>query len=140
MGEGLKKKLHIRNVHRDHVSRLITEFSRTDEHDLLNLKRFEKSLEEKVKILNNLDDEIHELISEDETENLTNEIYKSCHILDEINDILVKTESIFSKSNIENSSVHKKSKTSSSVSSNSNDSHAKLPKLTLDKFNVELLS
>ena len=49
-------------------------------------------------------------------------------------------ESIVSKSNIENSSVHTKSATCSSVSSNLNDSHAKLPKLTLDKFNGELLS
>ena len=52
----------------------------------------------------------------------------------------MKIESIFSKSNIENSSVHTNSTTSSSVSSNPNDSHAKLPKLTLDKFNGELLS
>ena len=33
---------------------------------------FEKSLEEKVKILKNLDDEILELIPEDEAETLTN--------------------------------------------------------------------
>ena len=139
MTEGLKKKLHVRNGHRGHISRLITEFSRTDEQDLLNLKRLEKSLEEKMKILKNLDDEILELISEDEAETLTNEIDKSCQISDEINDILVKIESIFSKSNIEISSVHTNSTTSSSVSFNPNDSHAKLPKLTLDKFNGELL-
>ena len=83
--EGLKKKLQIRNGHRGHVSCLITEFSRTDEQDLSNLKRLEKSLEEKVKILKNLDDEILELISEDEAETLTNEIDKSCQISDEIN-------------------------------------------------------
>ena len=137
MAEGLKKKLHIRNGHRGHVSRLITGFSRTDEQDLLNLKRLEKSLEENVNILKNLDDEILELISENEAETLTNEIDKSCQISDEINDILVKIESIFSKSNVENSSVHTNSTTSSSVSSNPNDSHTKL---TLDKFNGELLS
>ena len=114
MAEGLKKKLHIRNGHRGHVSRLITELS------------------------NFITDEILELISEDEAETLTNEIDKSCQFSDEINDKLVKIESIFSKSNIENSSVHTKSTTSSSVSSN--DSHAKLPKLTFDKFNGELLS
>ena len=55
MAEGLKK-LHIRNGHRGHVSRFITEFSRTDEQDLLNLIRLEKSLEKKVKILKNLDE------------------------------------------------------------------------------------
>ena len=54
MAEGLKKKLHIRNGHRGHVARLITEFSRTDEQDLLNLKRLEKFLKEKVKILKEL--------------------------------------------------------------------------------------
>ena len=140
MAEGLKEKLHIRNGHRGHVSHLITEFSKADEQDLLNFKRLEKSLEEKVKILKNLDDEMLELIPEDEAETLANEIDKSCQFSDEINDILVKIESIFSKSNIENSSVHTNSTTSSSVSSNPNDSHAKLPKLTLDKFNVELLS
>ena len=75
MAEGLKKKLHIRNGHRGHVSRL---FSRTDEQNLLNLKTLEKSLEEKVKILKNLDDEILELIPEDEAETLTNEVDKSC--------------------------------------------------------------
>ena len=52
----------------------------------------------------------------------------------------MKIESIFSKSNTENSSVHTNSTTSSSVSSTPHDSHAKLPKLTLDKFNGELLS
>ena len=140
MAEGLKKKLHIRNGYRGHVSRLITEFSRTDEQDLLNLKRLEKSLEEKVKILKNLDDGILELIPEDEAEILTYKIDKSCQFSDEINDILVKIESIFSKSNIENSSVHTNSTTSSSVSSNPNDSHAKLPKRTVDNFNGELLS
>ena len=139
MAEGLKKKLHIRNGHRGHVSRLITGFSRTDEQDLLNLKRLEKSLEENVNILKNLDDEILELKSKDEAETLTNEIDKSCQISDEIIDILVKIESIFSKSNVENSSVHTNSTTSSSVSSNPNDSHAKLPKLTLDRFNGEFI-
>ena len=52
MAEGLKKKLHIRNGHRGHVSRLITEFwDEQDKQDLLNLKMLEKSLEEKVKIV-----------------------------------------------------------------------------------------
>ena len=73
------------------VSRL--EFSRTDEQNLLNLKRLEKSFEEKVKILKNLDDEIIELIPEDEVETLIDEIDKSCQFSDEINDdILVKIE------------------------------------------------
>ena len=71
IAEGLKKKLHIKNGHRGHVSRLITECPRTDEQDLLNLERLEKSLEEKVKILKNLDYEILELIPEDEAETLT---------------------------------------------------------------------
>ena len=70
MAEGLKKKLHVRNGRKGHVSSLITEFSRTDEQDLLNLERLEKSLEEKVKILKNLDDEILELIPGDEAETL----------------------------------------------------------------------
>ena len=65
MAEGLKKKLHVRNGHKGHVSRLITKFSRIGEQDLLNLKRLEeKALEEKVNILKNLDDEILELIPE----------------------------------------------------------------------------
>ena len=50
--------------------RLITEFSRTDKENLLNLKRLEKSPEEKVKILKNLDGEILELILENEAETL----------------------------------------------------------------------
>ena len=95
MAEGLKKRLHIRNGHRGHVSRLITEFSRTDEQGLLNLKKLEKSLEEKVKILKNLDDKILKLIPGDEAETLTKEIDKSCQFSNEINDILVKIESIF---------------------------------------------
>ena len=104
--KGLKKKLHIRNGYRGHVSRPITEFFRTNEQDLLNLKRLEKSLKEKLKIFKNIDDEILELIPEDETETLTNKIDKSCQFSDEINGILVKIEGIFSKSNVENSSVH----------------------------------
>ena len=87
--------MHTRNGHRGHVSRLtkftkvLTKFSRTDEQDLLNLKRLEKSLEEKVKILKNLVDEILELIPEDEVATLTNEIDKSCQFSDKINDILI---------------------------------------------------
>ena len=104
------------------------------------MKRLEKSLEEKVNIPKNLDDEILALIPEDEAETLTNEIDKSCLFSDEINDILVKIESIFSKSNVENFSVHTNSTANSSVSSNPNDSHAKLLKLTLSKFNGEVLS
>ena len=71
MAEGVNKKLHIRTGRRGHVSRLITELSRIDEQDLLNLKRLQKSLEEKVEVLKKLDDEILELIPEDEAENLT---------------------------------------------------------------------
>ena len=71
MAEGVNKKLHIRTGRRGHVSRLITELSRIDEQDLLNLKRLQKSLEEKVEVLKELDDEILELIPEDEAENLT---------------------------------------------------------------------
>ena len=93
-----------------------------------------------MKILVNLDDEIFELIPEDEAEILTNEMNKSGQFSDEINDILVKIESIFSKSNTENSSVHTNSLKVSPVSSNPNDSHLKLPKLTLDQFNSEVLS
>ena len=55
----------MRNGRRGNISCLITEFCRTDEQDLLNLKRLEKSLEEKVKIFKNLDDKILELIPED---------------------------------------------------------------------------
>lgn len=66
----LKKSVHIRNGHRGHAPPLITEFCSSVEkldllEDLLNKKNFERSLEEKLKILNNLNDEILELISED---------------------------------------------------------------------------
>ena len=102
------------------------------------MKRLENSLKEKVKILKNLDDEILELIPEDEAETLANEIDKSCQFSDEINDILVKIESIFFKKSIFFCPYEQHN--NSSVSSNPNDSHAKLPKLNLDKFNGELLS
>ena len=82
-----------------------------------------------MKILKNLDDEILELIPEDEVETLTNEIDKSCQFSNEINDILAKIESIFSKSNAENSFAHTSSTTNFSLSPNPNDSHAKLPNL-----------
>ena len=52
-----------------------------------NLKRLEKSLEEKVKILKNFDDKILELIPEDEAETLINETDRSCQFSDEINNI-----------------------------------------------------
>ena len=52
----------------------------------------------------------------------------------------MKIESIFPKNNVENSSVHMSSTTNYFESSNPEDSHAKLPKLTLDKYNVEVLS
>ena len=60
-GDGwrFEEKVAHKNGHRGPVSRLITEFSKTDEQGLLNLQKLEKSLEEKnVKILKNLDDEI----------------------------------------------------------------------------------
>ena len=56
MAEDLKKKLHIRNGDRIHFLHLITDFYRTNEEDLLNLKKHEKALKEKMKILKNLDD------------------------------------------------------------------------------------
>ena len=140
MAEGLNRKLRIRNSHRSHVSRLITEFSETNEHDKLNLKKVEKSLEEKVKLLKELDDEILELIPEDEEETLSNEIEKSCQLSDQINDILVKIENIFSKQNNETSSVHSSdSATLSFVSTNTNRPHANLPTLTLEKFSGDIL-
>ena len=74
-----------------------------------------------MKILKNLDDEVLELMPEDEVETLTKEMDKSCQFSHEVNDILVKIESIFSKKNVENSSVHTSSTTNSSVSSNPND-------------------
>ena len=137
MAEGLKKKLHIKNGNRGHVSRLITEFSRTNEQVLLNLKRREKSLQEKVKVCKNFDDEILELKW---GWNFNNEIDKSYQFSDEINDMLEKIECVFSKNNVENSSVHTNSTTNSSVSSNPNGPHSKLPKLILGKFNEDVLS
>ena len=52
-----------------------------------NLKRLEKSLEEKVKILKNFDDKILELIPEDEAETFINETDRLCQFSDEINNI-----------------------------------------------------
>ena len=83
---------------------------------------------------------ILELIPESKAETLTKEIGKSYQFSDECNNILVKIESIFCRSNVENSSVHTNSTTSSCVTSNPNDSHEKLPKLILNKFDVEVLS
>ena len=140
MTEGLKKKLHTKNDHRGHVQHLITEFSRINQEDSLNLKKLEKSLEEKVKIFKNLDDELFELTTKDETETLANEIDKLCQFLDEINNILVKIESLILKIYVRNSSAHTNHTAVSSVSSNPSDSHAKLAKLTLDKFNGESIS
>ena len=48
-----------------------------------------------MEIFKNLDDRRLESISGDEAETLTNEIDKSCQFSDEINNILMKTESIF---------------------------------------------
>ena len=50
-----------------------------------------------MKILKNLDDEVLELMPEDKVETLINEMDKSCQFSHEVNDILVKIESIFSK-------------------------------------------
>ena len=51
----------------------------------------------------------------------------------------MKIESLFPRNNVENYSVHTSSTTNYFESPNPEDSHAKLPKLTLDKFNVEIL-
>ena len=101
MAEGLNKKLHVRNGHRSHVLDLFAEFSGTNEEDLLNLKKLEKSLEEKVKILKNLDDEKREVIPDDEADTLTYQINISYQFSDKSNSILVKIEIIFSKSKLE---------------------------------------
>lgn len=61
-------------------------------------------------------------------------------IIYEIDNISVKIKHIFPKSNVENYFVHSNTTTVFSVTSCSNDSHAKLLKLTLDKFDWKLLS
>ena len=68
-----------------------------------------------MEIFKNLDDRRLESISGDEAETLTNEIDKSCQFWDEINNILMKTESIFWQTNAENCSVRTNSSTVSSV-------------------------
>ena len=60
----LQKKVQIRNGHRIHVKRLMAEMSGLTQGDVLNLKKIEKSLNEKATVLKNFDNDILELINE----------------------------------------------------------------------------
>ena len=88
----LQKKVQIRNGHRIHVKRLMAEMSGLTQGYVLNLKRIEKSLNEKPTVLKNFDNDILELIDEADVDTLFTEIQDSSNLSDEINETLIKIE------------------------------------------------
>ena len=85
----LPKKVQIRNGHRIHVKRLMVEMSGLTQGDVLNLKKIEKSLNEKATVLKNFDNDILELIDETDVDTLLTEIQYSSNLSDEINEPLI---------------------------------------------------
>ena len=75
----LQKKVQI-NGHRIHVKGLMVEMSGLTQGDVLNLKKIEKSLNEKATVLKNFDNDILELIDEADVDTLLTEIQDSYQI------------------------------------------------------------
>ena len=70
----------------------MAEMSGLTQGDVLNLKKIEKSLNEKATVLKNFDNDILELIDEADVDTLLTEIQDSSNLSDEINETLIKIE------------------------------------------------
>ena len=79
----LQKKVQIKNGHRIHVKRLKAEMSGLTQGDVVNLRKIEKSLNEKATVLKNFDNDILELIEE---AGVLTEIQDSSNLSNEINE------------------------------------------------------
>ena len=134
----LQKKVQIRNGHRIHVKRLMAEMSSLTQGDVLNLKKIEKSLNEKATVLKNFDNDILELIDEADVDTLLTEIQDSSNLSDEINETLIKIEHMLKSVETTVSSSTLPGATPVSTN-NVIGKYSRLPKLEIAKFEGDVL-
>ena len=134
----LQKKVQIRNGHRIHVKRLMAEMSGLTQGDVLNLKKIEKSLNEKATVLKNFDNDILELIDEADVDTLLTEIQDSSNLSDEINETLIKIEHMLKSVEPTVSSSTLPGATPVSTN-NVIEKYSRLPKLEIAKFEGDVL-
>ena len=134
----LQKKVQIRNGHRIHVKRLMAEMSGLTQGDVLNLKKIEKSLNEKATVLKNFDNDILELIDEADVDTLLTEIQDSSNLSDEINETLIKIEHMLKSVETTVSSSTLPGATPVSTN-NVIGKYSRLPKLEIAKFEGDVL-
>ena len=133
--EDLKKKNKIRGGHKGYVTKMIEKIQSLLDHfepDMVNqLKTYRISLEEKLKILGGLDDEILGLLKEDQIEE---EIEETGNFRESIQEMIVKIDKVL-LAEVENIS----DKSNSNSHSLGLRVKAKLPKLSLKKFHGEAM-
>ena len=145
----LKKKVIVRDRHRNHLQKLFDEFNAltltTENVTEINLRKYQKTLLEKSELLKKLDDEILDLINEDETDHINSEVDSSSKQNEDINEVLVKIENLLSSQNRNENILSPHHSDISSigshnpVSTNVMHDNIKVPKLMIEKFDGNVL-
>ena len=138
--EDLKKKKKIRGGHKGYVTRMIEKIQSLLDHfepDVVNqLKTYRIALEEKLKILGGLNDEILGLLEEDQIEE---EIEETGNFRESIHEMIVKIDEVL-LAEVENISDNSNSNPHSEISNSLGlRVKAKLPKLSLKKVHGEAM-
>ena len=138
--EDLKKKKKIQGGHKGYVTRMIEKIQSLLDHfepDVVNqLKTYRIALEEKLKILGGLDDEILGLLKEDQIEE---EIEETGNFRESIHEMIVKIDEVL-LAEVENISDKSNSNSHSEISNSLGlRVKTKLPKLSLKKFHGEAM-
>ena len=116
----------------------MAEMSGLTQGDVLNLKKIEKSLNEKATVLKNFDNDILELIDEADVDTLLTEIQDSSNLSDEINETLIKIEHMLKSVETTVSSSTLPGATPVSTN-NVIGKYSRLPKLEIAKFEGDVL-
>ena len=99
----LKKRVTVRDRHRNHLQKIFEEFNAltltTENVSEINLRKYQKTLLEKSELLKNLDDEIINLIDEEDVDRINSEVDSSSKQTEDITEALVKIENLLSKQN-----------------------------------------
>ena len=145
----LKKKVIVRDRHRNHVQKIFDEFNAltltTENVTEINLRKYQKTLLEKPELLKNLDDEIIDLTDEEHVYRINSEVDNSSKQAEDITEVLVKIEHLLSKQNrTENflSPYHSDIwliSSQNTLSTNNINDNVEVPKLVINKFGGNVL-